>query len=132
MSTTDPIADMLTRIRNASAARHDYCLVPASNMKIAIAKLLKERNYVRDFDVLRDCPQRTLRVWLGYTTEREPAVTVLRRISKPGLRVYVKSKEIPRVRGGMGTAIVSTPKGMMTGDQARRLKLGGEVVCLVW
>lgn len=132
MTTTDPIADMLTRIRNAGRAKHDYVLIPASKMKIAIARILKEQRYIRDFDVLKDSPQRTVRVWLGYTTAKEPAIREIKRVSKPGLRVYAGSKEIPRVKGGLGVAIVSTPKGIMTGDNARRSNVGGEVLCTVW
>lgn len=132
MNMTDPIADMLTRIRNAAMARHDYVLIPASQMKIAIAKILKEEGFIRDYDVLKDSPQRTIRVWLSYTGKREPVVTGLKRISKPGLRVYAKSSEMPRVRGGLGTAIVSTPRGIISAKQARRLNVGGEVLCFVW
>ena len=132
MNITDPIADMLTRIRNAAVARHDYALIPASQVKIAIARILKEEGFIRDYDILKDTPQRTIRVWLSYTGKRQPVVTALKRISKPGLRVYVKAREMPRVRGGLGTAIVSTPRGIMTAQQARRLNVGGEVLCYVW
>lgn len=132
MNMTDPIADMLTRIRNAAMARHDYTLIPASQMKIAIARILKEEGFIRDYDILKDTPQRTIRVWLSYTGKRQPVVTALKRVSKPGLRVYVKAHEMPRVRGGLGTAIVSTPRGIMTAQQARRLNVGGEVLCYVW
>lgn len=132
MSVTDPIADMLTRIRNAATARHDYVLVPASQMKIAIAKILKEEGFIRDYDILKDTPQRTIRIWLAYTGKKEPVVTALKRVSKPGLRVYVKAQAMPRVREGLGTAIVSTPRGIMTAKQARRLNVGGEVLCYVW
>jgi small subunit ribosomal protein S8 len=129
---TDPIADLLTRIRNAGMAKHDFTLVPASRIKIAMAKILKEEGFIRDYDVLKDSAQGTIRIWIGYTTKREPVVTGLKRVSKPGLRVYVKSQEMPRVRGGLGTAIVSTPRGIMTAQQARRLNVGGEVLCYVW
>lgn len=132
MNMTDPIADMLTRIRNAAMARHDYALIPASQVKIAIARILKEEGFIRDYDILKDTPQRTIRVWLSYTGKRQPVVTALKRVSKPGLRVYVKAREMPRVRGGLGTAIVSTPRGIMTAQQARRLNVGGEVLCYVW
>ena len=132
MNMTDPIADMLTRIRNAGIAKHDYALIPASRVKIAIAKILKDEGFIRDYEVLKDSPQGTLRVWLGYTAKREPIVTGLQRVSKPGLRVYAKSHEMPRVRGGLGFAIVSTPRGIMTAQQARRLNVGGEVLCYVW
>ncbi|MCL6450971.1 MAG: 30S ribosomal protein S8 [Acetobacteraceae bacterium] len=132
MNMTDPIADMLTRIRNAAMARHDYVLIPASQLKIAIAKILKEEGFIRDYEVLKDTPQRTIRVWLSYTGKKEPVVTGLKRISKPGLRVYAKSREMPRVRGGLGIAIVSTPRGIMSAKQARRLNVGGEILCYVW
>jgi small subunit ribosomal protein S8 len=135
VNMTDPIADMLTRIRNAAMARHDYVLIPASQLKIAIAKILKEVGFIRDYDVLKDTPQRTIRVWISYTSytgKREPVVAGLKRISKPGLRVYAKSQEMPRVRGGLGTAIVSTPRGIMSARQARRLNVGGEILAYVW
>jgi len=131
MNMTDPIADMLTRIRNATMARHSRVLIPASNMKIAIAQILKEEGYIKDFDVVRDTPQGTLRVSLKYVDKR-PVLTQLKRISKPGLRVYTRRDSIPRVRGGLGTAIISTPQGIMTGRKAYQLGLGGEVVCYVW
>ncbi|MGH2485580.1 MAG: 30S ribosomal protein S8 [Ktedonobacterales bacterium] len=131
MNMTDPIADMLTRIRNAVMARHTRVLVPASNMKIAIAQILKEEGYVRDFDVVQDNPQGTIRISLRYV-ERRPVLTQLKRVSKPGLRVYTRRDGIPRVRGGLGMAIISTPQGVMTGRKAYQLGLGGEVVCYVW
>ena len=131
MNMTDPIADMLTRIRNAVMARHTRVLVPASNMKIAIAQILKEEGYVRDFDVVQDNPQGTIRISLRYV-ERRPVLTQLKRVSKPGLRVYTRRDAIPRVRGGLGMAIISTPQGVMTGRKAYQLGLGGEVVCYVW
>lgn len=131
MNMTDPIADMLTRIRNATMARHTRVLVPASNMKVAIAQILKEEGYVRDFDVVKDNPQGTIRITLRYV-DRRPVLTQLKRVSKPGLRVYTRRDAIPRVRGGLGTAIISTPQGVMTGRKAYQLGLGGEVVCYVW
>ena len=131
MSMTDPIADMLTRIRNATMARHTRVLVPASNMKVAIAQILKEEGYVRDFDVVKDNPQGTIRITLRYV-DRRTVLTQLKRVSKPGLRVYTRRDAIPRVRGGLGTAIISTPQGVMTGRKAYQLGLGGEVVCYVW
>lgn len=131
MNMTDPIADMLTRIRNATMARHTRVMIPASNMKIAIARILKEEGYVRDFDVVRDNPQGTLRVTLRYV-EKRPVLNQLKRVSKPGLRVYTRRDDIPRVRGGLGTAIISTPQGVMTGRKAYQLGLGGEVVAYVW
>ena len=131
MNMTDPIADMLTRIRNGVMARHTRVLIPASNMKIAIAQILKEEGYIRDYEVLKDNPQGTLRVTLRYV-EKRPVLQQLKRVSKPGLRVYTRRDSIPRVRGGLGTAIISTPQGVMTGRKAYQLGLGGEVVCYVW
>ena len=131
MNMTDPVADMLTRIRNAIMARHSRVLIPASKMKIAIAAVLKEEGYIRDYDVVHDGPQGTLRVTLKYVDKR-PVLTQLKRVSKPGLRVYTRRDSIPRVRGGLGTAIISTPQGLMTGRKAYQLGLGGEVVCYVW
>jgi small subunit ribosomal protein S8 len=131
MNMTDPIADMLTRIRNAILARHTRVLIPASKMKLAIARILKEEGYIKDFDLLKDNPQGTLRISLKYVDKR-PVLTQLKRISRPGLRVYTKRDDIPRVRGGIGTSIISTPQGLMTGRRAYQLGLGGEVVCYIW
>jgi small subunit ribosomal protein S8 len=131
MNMTDPIADMLTRIRNAIMARHARVMLPASTMKIAIAQILKEEGYIKDFDVVRDTPQGTIRMTLRYIDKR-PVLSQLKRVSKPGLRVYTRRESIPRVRGGLGTAILSTPQGLMTGRKAYQLGLGGEVVCFVW
>lgn len=131
MNMTDPVADMLTRIRNAIMARHTRVMIPASNMKIAIAQILKEEGYIKDYDVVKDSPQGTIRLTLRYVDKR-PVLSQLKRISKPGLRVYTRRDSIPRVRGGLGTAILSTPQGLMTGRKAYQLGLGGEVVCYVW
>jgi small subunit ribosomal protein S8 len=131
MNMTDPIADMLTRIRNAATARHTRVLVPASKMKLAIARVLKEEGYIKDIEILKDNPQGTLRLTLRYV-DKKPVVTQLKRVSKPGLRVYARASKIPRVFGGLGTAILSTPKGVMSGNQARRLNVGGEVLAHVW
>jgi small subunit ribosomal protein S8 len=131
MNMTDPIADMLTRIRNAIMARHTRVIIPASNVKIAIARILKEEGYIRDFEVAKDNPQGTIRITLRYV-EKRPVMSQLKRVSKPGLRVYTKRDAIPRVRGGLGTAILSTPQGVMTGRKAYQLGLGGEVICYVW
>ena len=131
MNMTDPIADMLTRIRNGALARQLRVSIPSSNMKIAIARILKEEGYVKDFELVKDNPQGTIRVTLRYV-EKRPVVTQLKRVSKPGLRVYTRRDDIPRVRGGLGTAIISTPKGLMTGRKAYQLGMGGEVVCYVW
>ena len=133
MTVSDPIADMLTRIRNAHMARHEVLLVPASKTKLAIAQLLKEQRFIQDFDTVRSAtPQRVLRIRLAYGARGEPAIQGLRRISRPGLRVYVQKEEIPRVFGGLGVAIVSTSQGIMPGREARRRKIGGELLCYVW
>lgn len=127
----DPIADMLTRIRNAVMARHETVLVPASKMKLSIAKILKEEGFISDYTLLRGKPQRMIKITLKYI-DGQPAVMGLERVSKPGLRVYVGRGEIPRVYGGLGIAILSTSKGVMTGQEAWRRKLGGELLCYVW
>ena len=129
---TDPIADMLTRIRNAILARHDFVLEPASRMKLAIAKILKEEGFISDYEVLKGKPQRVIKIYLKYAEKKEPVLTGLKRVSKPGLRIYVERAEIPRVYGGLGIAIVSTSKGVMTGHQAWRQKVGGELLCYIW
>lgn len=132
---TDPIADMLTRIRNGSLARLANVEMPASKIKRAIAEVLRDEGYIDSFEERGEGPTRVLRVHLRYapgTRGRDPILTGLKRVSKPGLRVYTKASEVPRVYGGLGTAIVSTPKGVMSGDKARRLKIGGEVLAHVW
>lgn len=131
MNMTDPIADMLTRIRNASTARHARVNIPASKMKLAIARVLKEEGYIKDIELLKDNPQGTIRITLRYV-EKKAVLTQLKRVSKPGLRVYTKRGSIPRVRGGQGISILSTPQGLMTGRKAYQSGLGGEVVCYVW
>ena len=132
MTMTDPIADMLTRIRNAVAVRHDYVNIPASKVKVAIAKVLKEEGFVSDFEVLDEGPNRFVRIQLSYTEKKEPILNGLKRVSRPGLRVYVQKREIPRVYNGLGVAILSTPKGIMAGQQAWRQQTGGELLCYVW
>ncbi|MCI0777882.1 MAG: 30S ribosomal protein S8 [Chloroflexi bacterium] len=132
MTMTDPIADMLTRIRNAVAVRHDQVTIPASKMKLAIAKVLKDEGFIRDYDSFEEGPRRFFRVQLNYTGNKEPLLTGLKRVSRPGLRVYVQKREIPRVFNGLGIAILSTPKGIMAGQQAWRQRTGGEVLCYVW
>ena len=132
MTMTDPIADMLTRIRNAVLAKHEFVLIPASKFKIDIARILKEEGFIRDYEVLKGQPHRTIKVFLRYSSKRRPLVTGLKRVSKPGLRVYVQKSEIPRVYGGLGIAIMSTPQGVMTGQQAWEKGIGGEVLCYVW
>ena len=129
---TDPIADMLTRIRNALQARHDFTDMPASKLKISLAETFKQEGFIRDYEVLQDGVKRTVRIHLAYSDRREPTVTGLQRVSKPGLRVYVEKREVPRVYGGLGIAIISTSQGLLTGREARRRGLGGEVVCYVW
>ena len=129
---TDPIADMLTRIRNAVMARHDFVLMPSSKMKLSLAKLLREEGFIKDYEVVKGKQQRVIKVYLKYTDKNEPIITGLQRVSKPGLRVYVAKDEIPRVYGGLGMAILSTPKGVLTGKQAWREGVGGELLCLVW
>jgi len=132
MATSDPIADMLTRIRNAIMARHDFVLVPASKMKLSIARILKEENFIADYEVLRGKPQRVIKLHLKYDDKNLPILSGLERVSKPGLRVYVGQKEIPRVYGGLGITILSTSNGIMSGKQAWRRGVGGELLCYVW
>jgi small subunit ribosomal protein S8 len=132
MSFTDPIGDMLTRIRNASSARHEKCLVPASRLKVKIAEVLKEEGFIRDFLVHQDGPQGAITILLKYSADREPAIGTIKRVSKPGLRRYVPTDSIPRVLNGMGIAILSTSKGVMVDRDARKQKVGGELICTVW
>jgi small subunit ribosomal protein S8 len=132
MNISDPVADMLTRIRNGLSARHTQVEMPSSKMKVAIAKILKDEGYIKDFEVTKDVPQAVLRVSLKYTSERQSVVTTLKRISKPGLRRYAKRVDIPLVLDGMGLIIMSTPKGLMSGKEAYKRNLGGEVICEVW
>ena len=129
---TDPIADMLTRIRNAVTVRHDHVNIPASKMKVAIAKVLRDEGFIREFETFEEGPRRFVRIHLNYTDKRQPLLNGLKRVSRPGLRVYVQKREIPRVYNGLGIAIVSTPKGIMTGQGAWRQQMGGELVCYVW
>jgi len=132
MNTTDPIADMLTRIRNASAARHKDLTIPSSKVKREIARVLADEGFIESWATAADGVQETLSMQLRYVEGRTPVVSGLKRISKPGLRVYARKTEIPRVLGGLGLAILSTSRGIMTGSQARKLNLGGEVLCYVW
>ncbi|UCG10455.1 MAG: 30S ribosomal protein S8 [Dehalococcoidia bacterium] len=132
MTVTDPIADMLTRIRNAIMARYDSVLVPASKMKLAVARILKEEGFISDYEVVRGKSHRVIKVHLRYTDKNQSVISGLERASKPGLRIYVQQKEIPRVYGGLGIAILSTSKGVMTGYQAWRQGIGGELLCYVW
>ena len=132
MHITDPIADMLTRIRNANSAKHDTVDVPASNMKKAIAQILLDEGYVKNFQLIDDGTQGVIRVTLKYGAGKEKVISGLRRVSKPGLRVYAGADELPRVLKGLGIAIISTSKGVMTDKQARKEHVGGEVLAFVW
>ena len=132
MTISDPIADMLTRIRNAIMARHDSVLIPASRMKLGIARIIKEEGFINDYEVLRGKPHRAIKISLKYDDKNQPALSGLERISKPGLRMHVQRKEIPRVYGGLGIAILSTSEGVMTGQQAWHQRIGGELLCYVW
>ena len=135
MNISDPISDMLTRVRNAIAVRHASVALPSSQIKIAIATILREEGYIQDFELTESGKRKTLRLWLKYTGERrnrQPAISGLQRVSRPGRRVYTSKDSIPWVLSGMGVAILSTPKGVITGQQARRLNVGGEVLCYVW
>ncbi|MCI5674700.1 MAG: 30S ribosomal protein S8 [Ezakiella sp.] len=129
---TDPIADMLTRIRNANHQRHESVDVPASKIKLAIAEILKEEGFIEGYEILEGDVQNTIRIALKYVNKKERVITGIRRISKPGLRIYVNSNELPKVLGGLGIAIISTSKGIMTDKEARANKVGGEVICYVW
>jgi small subunit ribosomal protein S8 len=132
MNVTDPIADMLTRVRNASAARHREVTLPSSKVKRELARILVEEGFIDSFDTAADGVQEMLTLRLKYVEGKTPVVSGLKRISKPGLRVYARKTEIPRVLGGLGIAVLSTSHGIMTGSQARKLNLGGEVLCYVW
>lgn len=132
MVMSDPIADMLTRIRNANVVRHETVEMPASKIKKQIAEILKREGFIRDAEFIEDNKQGIIRIFLKYGPNQERVITGLKRISKPGLRVYTQSTEIPRVLGGLGIAIISTSKGIMTDKEARQVKSGGEVVCYVW
>lgn len=129
---TDPVADMLTRIRNALLARQKQVTIPNSGMKQEVARILSEEGFIRGYDVSQASPRATLRLHLRYDDKRRSVITGLRRVSKPGRRVYSPADEIPWVQGGLGVAIVSTPKGLMSGRDARRAGVGGEIICYVW
>jgi small subunit ribosomal protein S8 len=128
----DPIADMLTRIRNGLLVRHKQVVVPGSKVLVAVARILQDKGFIKDFEVTKDVPQPQVRIVLKYDRDRKSVVTGLQRVSKPGRRVYVKRTEIPWVLSGLGVAVLSTPQGIMTDQKARRLGLGGEVLCYVW
>jgi small subunit ribosomal protein S8 len=135
MSMTDPVSDFLTRLRNAAAAQHHDVAIPASRFKRELARILKEQGYIEDYEVIDPSAERPgglIRITIKYTPERKPVITGLERVSRPGRRTYVDHAHIPRIQGGMGTAILSTSKGVMTGHDARREGVGGEVVAKVW
>ncbi|MBI2957547.1 MAG: 30S ribosomal protein S8 [Chloroflexi bacterium] len=128
---TDPIADMLTRIRNGLLARHDFVLVPLSQGKLSVVKILKNEGFVSDYEVLKSKPQRMIKIYLRYV-DKQSVIAGMKRVSKPGLRVYVRRKEIPRVYGGVGISVLSTSKGIMTGRECWKQNIGGELLCYVW
>jgi small subunit ribosomal protein S8 len=135
MSMTDPIADFLTRLRNAAKAQHHDVLIPSSKLKRELARILKEQGYIEAYEIVpagADAPGERVRVTLKYTNERRPVISGIQRVSRPGQRTYVDHAHIPRIDGGMGTAIISTSRGVMTGHEARQLGVGGEVVAKVW
>ena len=133
MHITDPIADMLTRIRNANSAKHDTVDIPASNMKKSIAQILVDEGYIKAYEIVEDGVVKTIKITLKYGADKnEKVITGLKRISKPGLRVYASSENVPKVFGGLGTAIISTNQGVITDKAARKLGIGGEVLCYIW
>ncbi|MGI6160982.1 MAG: 30S ribosomal protein S8 [Christensenellales bacterium] len=132
MVVTDPIADMLTRIRNALVARHEQILIPASKMKVSIARILLEEGFIKGYEYIEDGVQGQIKISLKYGPNKEKAITGLKRISRPGLRVYARNDQVPKVLGGLGIAIISTSKGVMTDKLARKQAVGGEVLAYVW
>ncbi len=132
MTVSDPIADMLTRVRNAIMAKHDHVLVPASRMKLSIARILKEEGFINDYEVVRGKPHRVIKIQLKYSDHNQPVISGLERVSKPGLRVYAPRNKIPRVLNGLGTAVISSSKGVIADREARRFKVGGEIICYIW
>jgi small subunit ribosomal protein S8 len=132
MSVNDPISDMLTRIRNAGMARNNETTMPGTKVLVAIAKILQEEGYIVDYEVIEKRPQNQLKITLRYSADKQHSIREIKRVSKPGLRVYAGKDRIPRVRSGLGIAVVSTPEGVMTGYEARRRGIGGEVLCTVW
>ena len=132
MTMTDPIADMLTRIRNANTVGHDTVDIPSSKMKKSIADILKNEGYIKGYEIIEDSVQDTIRITLKYGAHKEHVISGLKKISKPGLRVYAKRDEVPRVLGGLGIAIISTSNGVISDKEARKLGVGGEVICYVW
>lgn len=129
---TDSVADMLARIRNAMERRHKFVSMPSSKMRVSIARIMKDEGFVADYEVIEEHPQNVLRLWPKYTEEDEPVITGMERVSKPGQRIYKGRGEIPWVLSGMGIAILTTSRGVMTGRQARRERVGGEVLCYIW
>ena len=132
MTTSDPIADMLTRIRNGLSAKHAKVDVPASRLKTDIAKILKDEGYIANYKLTEDGTRKSIRIYLKYTLGNEPAISRIERVSRPGCRVFVGSKAVPRVLGGLGINILTTPRGVMTGSAARKENVGGEILCHVW
>jgi small subunit ribosomal protein S8 len=132
MSMTDPVSDMLTRIRNATTVRHDRTDIPASKMKLEIAKILKQEGFIRTFKTLEEGPQGLIRIYLKYAEDGEPAIHGVERVSKPGRRVYRGVDDLPKVRAGLGVAVISTNRGVLTDEQARSLRVGGEILCEIW
>jgi len=132
MVVTDPVADFLTRIRNGNMVMHETVEVPGSKLKMGLAQIMKDEGYIKDYEYIDDGKQGIIRIYLKYGPNREKVITGLKRISKPGLRVYVKKDEIPKVLGGLGTAVISTSQGLMTDKKARKAGLGGEVICYIW
>jgi small subunit ribosomal protein S8 len=132
MGTSDPIADMLTRIRNAQSARHPKVDVPASKLKMEIARILKEEGFITNFKLAEDGAKRSIRIYLKYTPGNMPVISRIERVSRPGCRVYVGNREVPKVLGGLGINILTTPRGVMTGSMARKERVGGEVLCHLW
>jgi small subunit ribosomal protein S8 len=130
--TNDPIADMLARLNNAAAIHHPQVIMPASKLRVAIARILKDEGYIDKLEVTKDRPQAMLRLWLKYDVAKKPVLSGVRRISKPGRRVYAGKTDVPWVQHGLGIAIVSTTRGVMTGARAKRMGLGGEILCYVW
>ena len=132
MTTSDPIADMLSRIRNAQSSRHPKVDVPASKLKMEIARILKEEGYIANFKMTEEGSKKSVRIYLKYTPGNAPVISRIERVSRPGCRVFVGSKEVPRVLGGLGINILTTPRGVMTGSTARKENVGGELLCQVW
>ena len=132
MSMTDPVSDMLTRIRNATTVRHDRADIPASKMKLEIAKILKQEGFVQTFKLIEEGPQGLIRLYLKYADDGESVIHGLQRVSTPGCRIYAGCEELPKVRNGLGVAVVSTNRGVLTDEQARGLRVGGEILCEIW